>query len=139
MFTQLSESSLYILTILIAASAVILLGRLYLKNFKSTCQHCGLKFEKASELKNHILSAHHKKNTSKRCFICDEEFENGSTLLFHCKTVHDVIDYDFKSCPICQHHFKNSKELLDHTMDVHDVIEYPKEGTNTEDRSGRIV
>lgn len=125
MFSQLPESSFYVLTILIASSAVILLGWLYMKHVISTCHHCGERFEKASKLRNHIIKAHHKKIKSKRCFICDKEFKNGSLLLYHCKTVHDVIDYSFKSCPICNHHFKNSKELLEHNMDTHDVIDYP--------------
>lgn len=132
MFAQVSGTSFYVLTILIATSAVILLGWLYLKYFTSTCHHCGQKFEKASELKSHILSAHQKQKSVKKCFICDKEFKNGSALLYHCKTEHDVIDYEYKACPICNLHFKNSKVLLDHNMSAHDVIDYQKdEAQNT--------
>lgn len=124
MFVQSSGSSLYILTILIALSSLILLGWLYFKHVRSTCNHCGESFEKTSELENHLKRAHRKKTAAKRCFICDKEFENGTALLFHCKTLHDVIDYNYKACLICNHHFKNTKELLDHHMAVHDVIDY---------------
>ena len=126
MLAQSSGSSFYILTILIASSAVILLGMLYLKDVRSTCSHCGKVFKKTSELNNHIRRAHRKNKDSKRCFICDKEFENGSALLFHCKTLHDVIDYNYKACLICNHHFRNSKELLAHHMAAHDVIDYRK-------------
>lgn len=108
MFSQLSETSFSITTILLVLLPIISLGWLYLKHVRNTCRNCDKYFEKASELKNHISSAHQTKKGRQRCSICGKEFENSTALLFHYKTRH--------------------KELLDHMLSSHITIDYKKIG-----------
>lgn len=100
---------------------------MYVKYIMVTCKHCGRRFVTPLDLQNH-KKVIHQTDKAKKCYNCGEEFSSAKSLLFHCKSEHDVIDYFFKTCYVCGKHFHTAKGLLDHCKENHDVIDYNENG-----------
>ena len=84
------------------------------QNLKKVCEHCGLTYETAAQLKNHVYQKHRLKEVNHICEICKKVYMRRCDLRKH--LISHSKKKEFK-CLDCGSEFKRSQDLKKHKVD----------------------